>query len=610
MTDDIKKAVAAGKLTSKAGEALAKLEPGTIVQHKSWGYGAIASHDFLLSQTIIDFKSKKGHPMQLQYAAESLVVLDADHIGAKKFSDMDGVKKLAQSDPAAVVRIVLASLGGRASQEQITQQLVPDVFAEPAFKKWWENAKKTLKADPLVGVPQKKNEHFVLRAEALSQTDELLTAFQSARTLKDQILALDNLTKTLATFRDGSALQSVIAAIEDAARKGVKLQTASAISLLVARDEIIAKFPTLGHATDTLNIANILRDEEKQLTTLLGELSVSKLKKAILALPEAFSDHWSTKAITLFMRGNAKVAPEAARLLIEKGRMDEFGSAVDKALRDHSISSEALQWLCDERHGPLAEIIQHPRVLSAILSAMERDQFKEKRDRKLQDQLVNDKELILDLIAVADDEELREVMRKLLLTPVFEELNKRSLLGRVVRTYPELEAILSGKEEESSKRDELIVSWESLERRKGECDDLVNKKIPQNRQDIQIARSYGDLRENFEYKSAKEQQRVLNRQKAELERDLGRARGTDFADVKGDAIAIGTVVTLRRTKDGSAEGYTILGAWDTDPEKHVISYLSQMAQALIGRKVGDRVIVPTETAEHEVEVVTIAPWRK
>ena len=610
MTDDIKKAVAAGKLTSKAGEALVKLEPGTIVQHKSWGYGAIASHDFLLSQTIIDFKSKKGHPMQLQYAAESLVVLDADHIGAKKFSDMDGVKKLAQSDPAAVVRIVLASLGGRASQEQITQQLVPDVFAEPAFKKWWENAKKTLKADPLVGVPQKKNEHFVLRAEALSQTDELLTAFQSARTLKDQILALDNLTKTLATFRDGSALQSVIAAIEDAARKGVKLQTASAISLLVARDEIIAKFPTLGHATDTLNIANILRDEEKQLTTLLGELSVSKLKKAILALPEAFSDHWSTKAITLFMRGNAKVVPEAARLLIEKGRMDEFGNAVDKALRDHSISSEALQWLCDERHGPLAEIIQHPRVLSAILSAMERDQFKEKRDRKLQDQLVNDKELILDLIAVADDEELREVMRKLLLTPVFEELNKRSLLGRVVRTYPELEAILSGKEEEASKRDELIVSWESLERRKLECDDLVNKKIPQNRQDIQIARSYGDLRENFEYKSAKEQQRVLNRQKAELERDLGRARGTDFADVKGDAIAIGTVVTLRRTKDGSAEGYTILGAWDTDPEKHIISYLSQMAQALIGRKVGDRVIVPTETAEHEVEVVTIAPWRK
>ncbi len=59
----------------------------------------------------------------------------------------------------------------------------------------------------------------------------------------------------------------------------------------------------------------------------------------------------------------------------------------------------------------------------------------------------------------------------------------------------------------------------------------MTKKIQQNRQDIQIARSYGDLRENFEYKSSKEQQRVLMRQKSEAERDLARARGTDFAGV-------------------------------------------------------------------------------
>ena len=79
MTEEIKKAVEAGKLTVKAGEALAKLAPGTYVQHKSWGYGVIAGHDFLLAQTTIDFRSKKSHPMQLQYAAESLTPL---HTGA------------------------------------------------------------------------------------------------------------------------------------------------------------------------------------------------------------------------------------------------------------------------------------------------------------------------------------------------------------------------------------------------------------------------------------------------------------------------------------------------------------------------------------------------
>ncbi len=604
MTEDIKKAVESGKLTSAAGAALAKLPPGTFVQHKSWGYGVIVAHDFLLSQTTIDFKSKKGHSMQLQYAGESLAALPADHIAAKKFQNLDAVKKLAQSDPAALVRLVLQSVGGRASADQIATQLVPDVFADAPFKKWWEIAKRALKSDPLVGVPGKKTDPFILREQALSQTDELFAAFKTARTLKEQITALDNLTKALTAFTDASLLQPIVASIEDAAKKNLKLKTAETLQLLAQRDEIIAGHPSLTASTGTPTIASILRDNERNLTALLGELPVSKLKKVILALPEAFSDHWSTKAVGLFMRGNPKVVPEAARLLIEKGRMDEFGLALDKALREHSVEAEGLQWLCAERHGVYAEIAQHPRVLSAILTTMERDQFKEKRDRRLQDMLANDTELITDLLAFATDEELREVMRKLILSPHFEELNKRSLLGRIVRTYPELESLITGKGDDDRKN-ELIVSWKSLEVRKADYDDLVNKKIPQNRQDIQIARSYGDLRENFEYKSAKEQQRVLMRQKSEAERDLARARGTDFAGVTNEKIAIGTSVKLRRVSDGGEEAYTILGAWDTDPTKHIISYLSQMAQALIGHAVGERVTVPKETGEHVVEIVAI-----
>ena len=604
MTEDIKKAVESGKLTSTAGAALAKLPPGTFVQHKSWGYGVIVSHDFLLSQTTIDFKSKKGHSMQIQYAGESLIALPAEHVAAKKFQDLDGVRKLGQSDPAALVRLVLQSLGGRATSDQIASHLVPDVFTDAAFKKWWESAKRALKSDALVGVPQKKTEPFILREQALSQSDEVLGAFKTARTLKEQITALDNLTKALAQFNDSAVLEPIVASIESAAKKNLKLHTSETLQLLAVRDEILAKLPHHVSAPDTPTIAGILRENDRSLTALLGELPVSKLKKVILALPEAFSDHWGAKAIALFMRGNSKVAPEAARLLIEKGRMDEFGLALDKSIREQSIEAEGLQWLCEERHGVFGEIAQHPRVLSAILGTMDRDQFREKRDRRLQDMLVNDQELILDLVSIATDEELREVMRKLVLCPTFDELNKRSLLGRIVKTYPELEPLITGRPDDD-KKNELIVSWKSLEVRKEEYDDLVSKKIPQNRQDIQIARSYGDLRENFEYKSAKEQQRVLMRRKAEVERDLARARGTDFAGVTNEKVAIGTVVKLREVKEGSEVTYSILGAWDTDPTKHIISYLSQMAQALIGHSVGERVTVPTETGEHDVEILGI-----
>ena len=73
----------------------------------------------------------------------------------------------------------------------------------------------------------------------------------------------------------------------------------------------------------------------------------------------------------------------------------------------------------------------------------------ESRDKKLHDLLLNDKELFTDLLDGATLEELRETMRTLLLTPVFDELNKRSLLGRVIKICPELQSMISG---ESARR--------------------------------------------------------------------------------------------------------------------------------------------------------------
>ena len=92
MTSEIQKAVDAGKLSTAAGEALEKLQPGTFVVHKSWGFGQVDAVNFLVSQMTIHFKTKKGHPMQLQYAAESLEAIESDHILAQIAADGAAVK--------------------------------------------------------------------------------------------------------------------------------------------------------------------------------------------------------------------------------------------------------------------------------------------------------------------------------------------------------------------------------------------------------------------------------------------------------------------------------------------------------------------------------------
>ncbi len=608
MTPEILKTIEAGKVTAAQGAALEKLQPGTYVLHKSWGFGQITAVDFLVNQMTIDFNTKRAHPMQLQYGADSLLPIAPDHILAQKAADISGVKARAKDDPVAFIQRVLRSYGGKSTQDQIAQALVPDVFTEAEWKRWWENTKKLLKKDGHFAIPSKKGEAIVLREAAVSRADEHLVAFSHARQLKDQLVALDQILKNLEEFTDpASQLQPIVVAAEDAARKNARLNTAAALQLLAARDEIAERSNGTVRASESMSVAAILREEERQLMTLLEQIPMARLRRILAELPAAFED-WVSRALVLVTRGNARVVGESARLLQDLGKTEDLRVGLDRALRDHSITSAALTWLCDkrERKGEFRELI-HPRVLSAILSALERDQFNENRDRKLHDLLMNDKELLPDLVAEASGEELREVMRKLLVTPVFEELNKRSLLGRIVRIHPEMQSMITSDSEE--RQEALVVSWSSLERRKLEYEDLVKKKIPENTKEIAVARSHGDLRENFEYKAAKDMQLVLMRRQADTERELALARGTDYSNADLTQVSIGTIVTVKDVATGATEVYTILGAWDGDPEKGIISYQTAIGQALLAHKIGEKVPMPTEHGERMVQIMSIEAWR-
>src|SRR5690348_4773027 len=126
MEAELEKLVEAAKLTSKAAEKLEQLKPGTFCLHKSWGFGRVAEWNLLLNQIVIDFAGKKGHPMQLQYAAENLDVIPTEHFLARKASDLAAMKKLAKDDPLAVVRNILDSRAGRATAQDFSDWMVPD----------------------------------------------------------------------------------------------------------------------------------------------------------------------------------------------------------------------------------------------------------------------------------------------------------------------------------------------------------------------------------------------------------------------------------------------------------------------------------------------------
>jgi transcription elongation GreA/GreB family factor len=609
MDAELQKLVDAGKLTPASAEQLDQLKPGAFCLHKSWGFGRVADWNLLLNQILIDFGKKKAHPMQLQYAAENLAPIPAHHFLAQKATDLPALKHQLKENATAMMRNILESLGGKATQAQISSWLLGDVFSEPEFKRWWDSTKKLLKTEGHFLIPAKKNDPIELRSVPVSRADELLTFFNQARQPKEQAAALDQIIKLHHEFKEPEKqLQPLLDAIEETARRNQRLNPAMAFELVIGRDDLLQREPKLRSANPEFTLERLIAEEEPRLAAILPKIPSSKERRVLHALPAALGERWTVRALQLMQGSNARLVSSMPKVFAEAGQLDELRAAVERSLREHSATSEMLFWLCKNR-ADWPELI-NPELLSAILSACERDQHNESNSRstRLRDLLLSDRSLIPDIFAGAELGLARDAMRRLMLSPVFDELTKRSLMARIIKLYPDLQSLVSGEQAEE-KSEALVVSWSSLQKRKAELEELVKKKIPENSKEIGVARSYGDLRENFEFKAAKEMQAVLMRRKSELEAALDRARGTAFESPDVSQVSIGTVVTLRETTTNREETYTILGAWDGDPERAIISYQTAIGQSLLGHRLGEIVELHADddTGRYAIIAIEAAP---
>ena len=107
---------------------------------------------------------------------------------------------------------------------------------------------------------------------------------------------------------------------------------------------------------------------------------------------------------------------------------------------------------------------------------------------------------------------------------------------------------------------------------------------------------------------AKQDQQVLMAQKTLLEKDLGRARVTDFKEATIEQVSVGSIAEVRDLKTGNTTAYTVLGAWDSDPDNQVIAYKTPLGLAILGKKPGYQVKVKIGSTEENYQVVSISRY--
>ncbi len=588
-------------------EKLKLLAPGTYCIHRSWGFGKIKDWDSAHESVIIDFKSKSGHLMQYAYAAESLTALAPDHVSVQKVESADVLKKKAAEDPAALIEDCIRSLGSLATADNIQTLLSPDIVAAADYKKWWDSVKRALKKNGHFYVPGKKNEALRKLDAPSALGDSALEHLRLANGPKAILIALTTVAKYWPEIKSEPVLNEIAELLEATLSKIPKSQLPAQIELALARDEFFAQ---AGREIETgpWAITTLTPQSAPALSNLLDSLPGSRQPKLLEALRIGLPETWPALFLGLLPRANGRVAEVITEAFQAAGRESEIQAAVNRYIRERNITCDFLFWLCKNRPAVYSPLIE-PQLFMAILSVLEKDQFSEiKKGTKLYELVLADKALIAAILKDAPVPDVRDITRAILLSPVFEELDKRSLLAAIIKLYPEVQAMVVGTDKTAAPEAKIIVSWPSLKRRQAELEELVTKKIPQNSKDIGIARGYGDLKENHEFKSAREMQGILTRQKAELELDLSRAEATDFADVDTTKVSLGTKVTLKGNVTGEPMVYTILGAWDSDLSKGIISYQTAVARALLNHTVGERIELSTgEGGLHKVVIEKIEP---
>ncbi len=589
MHPDVAKLVEAGRISKEVGERLSQLAPGKFCLHKNWGAGKVKSWDIQAGKLVIDFEQNENQEMGLKFALQKTEVLDEDHFRAQKLESMGELRGLVKEDPVALVVRILKSLGGTLKLDQLERELIGSVIPEADYKKWWEGAKKALRESRAAVVPTKRTEPLVLRDENLTPGESLVSDYFEAKDLKTKARALEAIIKDFSHVRDDAEAQAKIASDIDATvRKGIKLHLGQALDLLVGRNDLMEVSDNLVLEDSALRLSDLIQTESTKIGDELGSLPAARQRKVFEAYPAAFGDTWVKEILGIFDTVGPRGLAEIAKLLIEEEKSDYLYVFLRTHITGRTLGPDSLLWICRERK-KLAEPVFDHEVGNAVLSLLERDAMDSgpRKSSRLQTYFMEDKELIADLLEKADANEAKNFGRKLHQGQIFPELDRKSLMARVIKAAPATQDLVSGEAEQSS--NDVITSWDSIDKRKAEYKDIVDNQIPQNREDIKIAKSYGDLRENAEYHMAKDNQKVLMRRKADHEKALSNVQGTDFADIEPDAVKIGTVVTL--DAGGKKKEMTILGAWDSDPDNDVISYLSEMAQSLLGSQVGDEVDV-------------------
>ena len=586
-------------------DTLQNMKPGLLCVDRTWGVGMVKKVDAFYERVTIDFSRKMGHEMSFAYASETLQLVDDAHLLARKYRDAVALASLAETEAAELVRIALRSYGPLPVAR--LQEILSDGIIKPdGWKTFWDSARKALKTDPLVIIPAKRNEPISLLDKAKAYDSSWFAQLAAERTAEGVFARLESLSDNAKPADLDAASLRIVGERLAFLMKGFgdKDMSIRVQIVVLARQWTVS----LEHVNWEREAGMLV---EPAMFMAAAQAITSKRLDAMLKLLVDYNSARLYETITESIPAmTMNVLNSCVGFMLDQGQ-DSACSAVFKELVGMRKAGVEVLFCLARRPDRLESWGLGTTVDLAfqILLSLEKTYNGERlRAANQLCELVQQREWL-----EAASHSMNEVQRTSFVRYLYAAMGKlpvdtSAMIGRMVRVYPQLAEILVSKRNEAAEATAPkggLTSWRSYRQRQKLLEKIVNEDIPKNSRDIGVARSYGDLRENFEYKAAKEQQGILMRRSGELDQDLSTVRGTDFSSVPVEVAGMGSSVTLQMA-DGHTEQHHILGEWDQDTEMKIISCSSRMGKVLAGHRAGDELLVPGDQGDVLCKIIEVS----
>ena len=604
--------------------ALEAMKEGACCIHRSWGFGQISGYDPEREMILIDFEEedRKNHAMDPVFCLGKLEVLPDDHILSKHRSNPSEVETMAKKEPVNLVISILGNCEDGCAQTREIERILSYLLGPTKGKKWWTATKKLLVKDPRVAVPNKKTEPYVLRDEPVKPEQEVLLDFFDEKRSTHKIILAEKLFDLATEKEDLQAdLPRVLHELTVAIMEARNLTQAERLYGIWVRNNLARDVEEDVEKLEPTS-ASILDECKDELPALADQLPTKFHRRFLDLISRVYEENWKTTVVHLLQNTSFKFSGECAHFLVDKEESKLLLKSLNNSLDEQTLKAPVLLWILKFRElskfkDLLTDLIG-PRLLTAVFSAIDYESLQNASSRRipLAEILSDDRELLPTILQKGTAENAKDLAQALILNPGFEDLSKKSLLARFIKKFPEIQDILDGKNDSDASSestvqvtdDSLIVSQASYDQKMEDLDLLNKEKIPANSQAIEAARELGDSRENAEYQMAKDEQKVLLARQSELQTDLMRAKPTDFMDAPTDFVGIGSIVNLIDSNSGENQRYVILGAWDSDPDNNILSYLTPLGQKLLGKKNGENVETEVEGNVQSWKIEGLTRW--